>query len=92
MIPPMALHPVRWLFAIFLLALVVPIQVASAQDADLAAGKAERTYKDLQTKVEKLKTDLLSVAIKDEDLEAKREQLEQLRTRLLPHRMKSSSR
>lgn len=74
------MRPATWLFMIALLALVVPVQLAYAQDVDQAAGKAERVHKDLGASIEKLRADLLSVAIKDKELEAKREQLEKLRT------------
>ncbi|MDH3743364.1 MAG: DUF3772 domain-containing protein, partial [Hyphomicrobiales bacterium] len=75
-----AMHPATWFFIIALLAMVVPAQLAFGQDVEQAAGKAERVYKDLDASIEKLRADLLSVAIEDKELEAKREELEKLRT------------
>ncbi|NNE25074.1 MAG: mechanosensitive ion channel family protein [Rhizobiales bacterium] len=78
-----AMRPTIWLFIIALLAIAVPAQLAFAQDAEQAAGKAERVYKDLDASIEKLRTDLQSVAIKDKELEEKRAELEKLRTEAL---------
>ena len=74
------LRTIHWIFLIVALVALIPAGPTFAQDADQAAGKAERDYNDLNASIEKLRTDLSSVAIKDKELEAKREQLEQLRT------------
>ena len=73
----------RYVFALILLILMAPIEVAYSQGADVATGRAERAYEDLTAKIDEVRTSLQSIAITDEDLDKARNQLEVLRTEAL---------